>query len=243
MPIKIGIDDLSSAFDGELEVTSQAIGSTIVYETTPPFPDTMKALWDFNDPNETIAVDKIAGRTLSLSNIAKVPSRNGLGISNTTSAGMANVSDSELNSDSFSVICWVLMTKQTSGVRFKFGGAGGTIVRGIYARYNVINNNASLAVSGQMMTGGVLKSATNTENLRIPLPEPTWKMLSMTYDGTTLLSYIDDEIKASASPGGLPDPADFFEVYLTGTDTSIIDDVKLYSICLSQSEIVDLFNE
>ncbi|MBN1622407.1 MAG: VCBS repeat-containing protein [Endomicrobiales bacterium] len=94
------------------------------------------------------------------------------------------------------------------------------------------------SVEGKLYLSGGIKTANITKDIDARLN--TWMHLAMTYDGSNMRLYFNGELEAEVSASGTIDTTQ--EPVILGTGlTGIMDEVNIYSVALSSTEITSLY--
>lgn len=152
--------------------------------------------WPFDTAHTTTAVatDVVGGENATLANVTLAGAGPGANLNN---AGVFNGSSSigatslaNLPAAAFTLVLWV-----------KAGTTGGRIM----ANDHTDEDNKGFQIiyspgSPNNVTGNFGNGATNTNNAANPVPTNTWTMVSFTYDGTTVASYIGSTFVGNVGP-------------------------------------------
>ena len=108
----------------------------------------------------------------------------------------------------------------------------------------VLGNDFGIAINGDKVGMGI--SIPSTSSVLSSIPRDVWTHIVGTYDGQTISIYINGALAGTKShPGNISNPNISFTVGKSFNSfwSGVVDDIRVYSRVLSQSDITKLYTE
>lgn len=187
--------------------------------------------WNFDEASGATVLDRSGnGRDLTISGIGvRTASGNGhtdRGLTATGGGQLVGPSLTGLQTAQRTIECWVKNTSTVIGhiVEFYVGGIDSSA-------WSILFLSGQIHIQARNGSGFVRASGAWT-------PSTTWHHIAGTYDGTNVRLYIDGVLTATtALSPPLRTDATEFRVLDNSDSATAIDDVRLYTVALTQAEI------
>lgn len=200
------------------------------------------------DESSGNAADSVGSRTLTNTNSvgyvsAKINNGADFGASNTNKRLLYTVDSLGISTGAISISGWVKMSTEIgSGITRFFEHRNGANGIANYVEYDFNGGTRRINI-GRDRTGSAIEVARNT----ITLGTTNYTHFVMTYDGSTVTGYINgSSIGTVASSGTGSAITDGFCVGATVNGflfaSAIIDEVGIWNVALSASEVTSLYN-
>lgn len=212
--------------------------SVLLKKSGASLPNTLMAAYSFSEGSGTTTTDASGnGHTLTLNSATWATGHTGSGISNTTTSQGAGAAF-EAPTAAITIMAWIKPLLLSSGGTYLAVGlidtGGNTDVavftqRGDFGTSNILQCN--------LRVGGTLRSIYGPA-----LTVGTWTHVAVTFNGSTIVLYINGTLYTSSSFSGTLGTGD--RITIAGTDPVntygsqvTVDDVRVFSTALTATEV------